>query len=92
MVNGAEVTIGDVAQVRDGFAEQTNIVRVNGRRAAYLTILKKADASTLAVVEAARAMIPLIREVAPQGLDLRLDFDQSRSSCEPPSLASSARA
>jgi multidrug efflux pump subunit AcrB len=78
VVNGAEVTIGDVARVRDGFAEQTNIVRVNGRRAAYLTILKKADASTLAVVEAARAMIPQIREVAPQGLDLRLDFDQSK--------------
>ncbi len=77
VVNGAVVTIGDVARVRDGFAEQTNIVRVDGRRAAYLTILKKADASTLAVVEAARAMIPKIREVAPHGLDVRMDFDQS---------------
>jgi multidrug efflux pump subunit AcrB len=78
VVNGALVRIGDVARVRDGYAEQTNIVRVDGRRAAYLTILKKADASTLAVVEAARAMIPQIREVAPHGLDLRLDFDQSK--------------
>ena len=77
VVNGAEVTIGDVARVRDGYAEQTNIVRVDGRRAAYLTILKKADASTLAVVEAARAMIPKIKEVAPHGLDVRMDFDQS---------------
>jgi multidrug efflux pump subunit AcrB len=78
VVNGALVRIGDVAHVQDGFAEQTNIVRVDGRRAAYLTILKKADASTLAVVEAARAMIPQIRAVAPRGLDLRLDFDQSK--------------
>ena len=78
VVNGAVVTIGDVAKVRDGFAEQTNIVRVDGRRAAYLTILKKADASTLTVVEAARAMIPQIEAVAPHGLDVRLDFDQSR--------------
>jgi multidrug efflux pump subunit AcrB len=78
VVNGAEVTIGDVARVRDGFAEQTSIVRVDGRRAAYLTILKKADASTLAVVEATRAMLPKIREVAPHGLDVRLDFDQSK--------------
>jgi len=78
VVNGATVTIGDVARVRDGFAEQTNIVRVDGRRAAYLTILKKADASTLAVVEATREMIPRIKAVAPPGLDVRLDFDQSR--------------
>jgi multidrug efflux pump subunit AcrB len=78
VVNGAVVAIGDVARVRDGYAEQTNIVRVDGRRAAYLTILKKADASTLAVVEATKAMLPQIRAVAPHGLDVRLDFDQSK--------------
>ena len=78
VVNNALVTIGDVARVRDGYAEQTNIVRVDGRRAAYLTILKKADASTLAVVEAARGMIPQIKAVAPHGLDVRMDFDQSK--------------
>ena len=77
VVNGAPVLIGDVATVRDGFAEQENIVRVDGRRAAYLTILKKADASTLAVVDAAKAMLPRIRAVAPAGLEVRLDFDQS---------------
>jgi multidrug efflux pump subunit AcrB len=77
IVNGAPVLIGDVATVRDGFAEQENIVRIDGRRAAYLTILKKADASTLAVVDAAKAMLPRIRAVAPSGLQVRLDFDQS---------------
>jgi multidrug efflux pump subunit AcrB len=77
VVNGAPVLIGDVATVRDGFAEQENIVRIDGRRAAYLTILKKADASTLAVVDAAKALLPQIREVAPAGLNVRLDFDQS---------------
>ncbi len=77
VVNGAPVLIGDVATVRDGFAEQENIVRIDGRRAAYLTILKKADASTLAVVDAAKAMLPRIRAVAPAGAQVRLDFDQS---------------
>ncbi|HEV8411173.1 MAG TPA: efflux RND transporter permease subunit [Gemmatimonadaceae bacterium] len=77
VVNGAPVTIGDVAHVSDGFADQTNIVRVNGRRAAYLSILKKADASTLAVVEATRDLLPLIRTTAPEGLELNVDFDQS---------------
>ena len=75
--NGATVLLGDVARVRDGFAVQDNIVRVDGRRATYLAILKKADASTLAVVEGARAQIPIIKEAAPQGMELKLDFDQS---------------
>ncbi len=77
VVNGAPVTIGDVAHVADGFADQTNIVRINGRRSAFLSILKKADASTLAVVEATKAMLPTIRAVAPPSLEVNLDFDQS---------------
>ncbi len=54
IVDGAPVLLGDVARVSDAFADQTNIVRVNGRRATYLAILKHADASTLAVVDAVR--------------------------------------
>src|SRR2546423_6283838 len=57
-VDGATVVLGDVAKVRDGYAVQANVVRVDGRRATYLAILKKADASTLAVVESAREQLP----------------------------------
>jgi multidrug efflux pump subunit AcrB len=71
------VTIGDVGHVSDSFATQTNIVHVNGRRAVYLAILKHADASTLAVVDATRAALPEIQAAAPKGLELKLDFDQS---------------
>src|SRR6266581_1424509 len=77
VVNGAPVLLGDVARVADSYAEQSNIVRVNGKRATYLAILKHADASTLAVVEATRRAIPSIQAVAPEGLDLKIDFDQS---------------
>ncbi len=76
-VNGQVVTLGQVAKISDGFADQTNIVRIDRHRAAYLCILKKSNASTLAVVEAAKTMIPLIKESAPNGLDLKVDFDQS---------------
>jgi len=60
-VEGATVLLGDVARVRDGYAVQENVVRLNGRRATYLAILKKADASTLAVVEGAREQLPSSR-------------------------------
>ena len=75
--NGATITLGDVAHVSDSFATQTNIVHVNGKRAVYLAILKHADASTLAVVDATRDALPEIQAAAPNGLELKLDFDQS---------------
>jgi multidrug efflux pump subunit AcrB len=75
--DGVPVTIGDVGHVSDSFATQTNIVHVNGKRAVYLAILKHADASTLAVVDATRAALPEVQAAAPNGLELKLDFDQS---------------
>jgi multidrug efflux pump subunit AcrB len=77
VVDGAPVLLGDVARVSDSFADQTNVVRVNGRRATYLAILKHADASTLAVVDSVREVLPQIKAAAPQGLELKMDFDQS---------------
>ncbi|HEY7375618.1 MAG TPA: efflux RND transporter permease subunit, partial [Polyangia bacterium] len=77
IVDGVPVLLGDVARVSDAFADQTNLVRVNGRRAAYLAILKHADASTVAVVDAVRDVLPQIKAAAPNGLELKIDFDQS---------------
>jgi multidrug efflux pump subunit AcrB len=77
VVGGQPVVIGDVAQVSDGFATQNNIVRVDGRRATYLSILKHADASTLAVIESVREALPSVRAAAPHGMDFKLTFDQS---------------
>jgi multidrug efflux pump subunit AcrB len=77
VVNGVMVLMGDVALVHDGYAVQNNIVRVNGRRATYLAILRKAGASTLAVVDSVRELLPAIKATAPQGIELSLDFDQS---------------
>jgi multidrug efflux pump subunit AcrB len=77
VVNGAALTIGDVATASDGFADQTNIVRVNGKRAAYLNILKKSGSSTLAVIAALKRKVPEILALAPKGFNVRVDFDQS---------------
>jgi multidrug efflux pump subunit AcrB len=77
VIHGSALTLGDVAKVSDSFADQTNIVRVNGKRATYLNILKKADASTLDVVNAVKKVLPSIIAAAPKGFNARLDFDQS---------------
>ncbi|MGH7933795.1 MAG: efflux RND transporter permease subunit, partial [Candidatus Binataceae bacterium] len=78
VANGAPVYLGDIAPVRYSHQVQTNIVRVNGKRATYLMILKHASASTLKVVDAVRAEIPGILATAPKGLKMNLIFDQSK--------------
>src|SRR5262249_59821991 len=65
VVNGVPVLVGDVATVHDGFAVQNNLVRVNGRRATYLAILRKAGSSTLAVVDAVPDLLPAIQATPP---------------------------
>ena len=74
---GVMVTLGDIANVKDSFSQQTNIVRINGQRASFLPILKNTTASTLQVVDAVRNMLPEVQETAPSGLELKMDFDQS---------------
>ena len=68
VVNGATVYIKDVAQVRDGFIVQTNIVRTNGTRGALLTVLKNGSASTLTIVDAVRKKLPKIMAGLPPEL------------------------
>jgi multidrug efflux pump subunit AcrB len=77
IINGRPIRLGEVAKVEDSHADQTNIVRVNGKRATYLSILKKADASTLDVINKVKSLLPSLRKDAPQGINMKLDFDQS---------------
>ena len=75
--DGIPVLLGDVATVNDSFAQQTNIVRINGQRASFLPILKNSTASTLTVVNAVKNMLPELQAIAPEGMELAMDFDQS---------------
>ena len=76
-VNGATVTIADVAQVRDGYAPQTSLVRANGTHGVLMTILKSGSASTLDIVARVRKVIPEILKTLPPEYHLDLLFDQS---------------
>ncbi len=75
--NGAVVTLKDVAQVRDGYVPQTNIVRNNGSRSAMLTILKSGQASTLDIVARVKASLPRILSGLNPNLRITPLFDQS---------------
>ncbi len=75
--NGAMVFMSDVAKASDSHAVQTDIARVNGRRASFRYILKHASASTLTVINGVKNVIPRIQALAPKGTNIFLAFDQS---------------
>ena len=76
-VNGSTLTIGDVAQVRDGFAPQTSLVRANGRRGVLMTLLKSAGSSTVDIAHRVRSIMPSLLATLPPEYKMDLLFDQS---------------
>ncbi len=77
MIGGSTIYIRDVAQVRDGFATQANIVRQDGNRGALLSILKTGGASTLDIIERVKRVLPRVKAVIPPEMELQPLFDQS---------------
>src|ERR1700691_3856918 len=67
----------DVSFVHDGHPPQTNIVRVDGRRAVLMTIQKTGAASTLNIVNEIRSRLPRVRELLPAGTSIDATGDQS---------------
>jgi CzcA family heavy metal efflux pump len=75
--NGSVVFVRDVAHVRDGSAPQTNIARMEGHRAALMTILKIGQTSTLDVIDAIKSRLPHVQSAVPEGLKIQPIGDQS---------------
>jgi len=75
--NGATIYLRDVANVRDGFSPQTNVVRQDGVRGVLLSVLKNGGASTLDIVSNLRALLPGAATAMPQDIKITPLFDQS---------------
>jgi len=76
-VSGTAVYLRDIATIENGTDIITAYAHVNGKRTVYIPVTKRADASTLSVIHAVRAAIPEFQKVVPEGVDVRLEFDQS---------------
>ena len=76
--NGAIFYVRDVAHVRDGAPPQTNIVRVDGKRAIMMSIMKTGSASTLQIIKDVRGIIdsPSMRGQLPPQLQINALSDQ----------------
>src|SRR6267143_1764964 len=77
VVGNSTIYLRDVANVRDGFAPQTNIARQDGNRGVLVSILKAGNASTLDVVKGVRTLLPRVAQTLPPELKIRPLADQS---------------
>jgi multidrug efflux pump subunit AcrB len=71
------VYLRDVATVHDASDIPAGYALVKGRRAVYILVTKRADASTVAVVGNVRDALPKMQAVLPDDIRVSFEFDQS---------------
>src|SRR5882762_1983105 len=71
------VFLRDVGDVTDASDIVTSYALVNGRRTVYVPVTKRADASTLSVVNLVKENIPRFQSVVPPDVKVSYEFDQS---------------
>lgn len=76
-VSGSSIYLRDIGTIESGTDIITAYAHVNGKRTVYIPVTKRADASTVAVINAVKAAIPDFKKVVPDDVDVRLEFDQS---------------
>jgi multidrug efflux pump subunit AcrB len=76
-VSGTTIYLRDIGTVSNGTDLITDYAHVNGRRSVYIPVTKRADASTLDVINLVKAALPDFRKIVPTDIDVRLEFDQS---------------
>jgi multidrug efflux pump subunit AcrB len=76
-VGQSSVLVGDIGAAVDSAQIQTNLVRVDGQRSAYLPVLKQGgDVNTIAVVDGVKEKLPQLVDI-PKQLVAKVVFDQS---------------
>jgi multidrug efflux pump subunit AcrB len=75
--NGTVTYVRDVAHVRDGYSPQTNMVRLGGKRALLLSVLKTGKASTIDIINSINEKLPQVRTLMPADLKIEALSDQS---------------
>ncbi len=76
-VGGTVIRISDVAQARDGYMPQENIVRQDGIRSTLLSVFKNGSASTLSVAAGVKSAMANILKTVTSDVQVKQFADQS---------------
>jgi HAE1 family hydrophobic/amphiphilic exporter-1 len=75
--NGRPVTLGEIADIKDGIEEERTAAMVNGIRAISLDIIKQSGANTVDVADRVKEEIGRIQAELPPGIKIELVRDGS---------------
>ena len=76
-VNGFPVKLRDVAQIREGAANDRSLVRLNGQSAISAGVIRQATANPLELSAGVREMIPRLKADLPQDITIDIANDNS---------------
>ncbi len=76
-INGLPVRIGDVARVVQGPQDERTSVRLNGRDAISVGVIRQATANPLELSAAVYALLDKVRQDLPPGIDVQVANDNS---------------
>jgi multidrug efflux pump subunit AcrB len=71
------VYLRDIGVIEDSADLTTGYALVNGRRAVYILATKRADASTMDVIDRIRSSLPAMQKELPDDIRVSFEFDQS---------------
>lgn len=74
---GPTVYVRDIGTIEDSADIATGYALVNGRRAVYILATKRADASTMSVIDEIKSALPKMQKELPSDIHVRFEFDQS---------------
>jgi multidrug efflux pump subunit AcrB len=71
------VYLRDIGTIEDSTDIATGYALVNGRRAVYILATKRADASTIRVIDEIKSALPRMQKELPPDIRVSFEFDQS---------------
>ena len=76
--DGTEITLGDIADVRDGFADTDTYAHFDGKPAAIVTVFRVGDERPIAISNAVRKYMKQREASLPPGVGLAVWHDRSQ--------------
>ncbi len=71
------VTVGDIAEVKEGKAPRFGAVTIDGKEAMFGMVLQRSGTNAAKVVESIKAKLPLVNAALPKGVEIKTIYDRT---------------
>lgn len=76
--NGSRITVGDVAEVKDGFDENRFVARMNGKRCVLVAVFREGNQSAIRIADEVKDFMKEYQGRLPAGVEISYWSDSSK--------------